>query len=141
MRKLSLSFPAAVAALLPMLANADTLIGRADQVRDGDTIVVSGVAIRLHGLAAPELGEEWGRASRDAMQRIVAGKRLHCELTGERSYDRDIGLCRLDDGRDIAAILVGQGLGRDCRRYSGGRYADVETKRSRRLPLPDYCRQ
>jgi endonuclease YncB( thermonuclease family) len=58
----------------PALASADTLIGRADHVRDGDTIVVSGTPIRLQGLAAPELGEKWGRASRDAMQRIVTGK-------------------------------------------------------------------
>ena len=141
MRRFPLLVTAAVAALLPIFASAETLIGRADHVRDGDTIVVSGVPIRLQGLAAPELGEKWGRAARDAMQRIVAGKRLHCELTGERSYDRHIGICRLDDGRDIAAVLVGQGLGRDCRRYSNGRYADVEVERSRTLPLPGYCRR
>jgi endonuclease YncB( thermonuclease family) len=127
-------------AALPVIASAETLIGRADHVRDGDTIVVSGVPIRLQGLAAPELGEKWGRASRDAMQRIVAGERLRCERTGERSHDRDIGVCRLDDGRDIAAILISQGLGRDCPRYSSGRYADDEIERSRTLPLPRYCR-
>jgi len=132
--------PVLLAANVPLLASAETLIGRTDHVRDGDTLVVSGVPIRLQGLAAPELGEKWGRASRDAMQRIVAGERLHCDLTGERSYDRSIGVCRLDDGRDIAAILVGQGLGRDCPRYSAGRYAQHETERSETLPLPKYCR-
>jgi micrococcal nuclease len=76
---------------------------------------------------APELGEKWGRASRDAMRRIVAGERLHCELTGDRSYDRSIGVCRLDEGRN-------------CQRYSGGRYADNETERSRTLPVSGYCR-
>jgi len=131
---------ALLTAIVPLLASAETLMGRADHVRDGDTVVVSGVPIRLQGLAAPELGEKWGRASREAMQRIVAGERLHCELTGERSDDRSIGVCRLDDGRDIAAILVSEGLGRDCQRYSGGRYADNETERSRTLPLPGYCR-
>ncbi len=120
MFKSSRLLAAALGAVLPTLTSAETLIGHADHVRDGDTIVVSGVPIRLQGLAAPELGEKWGRASRDAMQRVVAGERLHCELTGERSYDRKIAACRLDDGRDVAAILVSQGLGRDCRRYSGG---------------------
>ncbi|WP_367268187.1 thermonuclease family protein [uncultured Thiohalocapsa sp.] len=128
-------------ALLPALATAETPTSRADHVRDGDTIVVSRVAIRLQGLAAPELGEQWGRTSRDAMQRIVAGNRLNCTLTGERPYDREVGVCRLDDGRDIAAILVGRGLGRGCPRYSGGRYATDETDRSRTLPFPDYCRR
>ena len=134
-------FLAIFIATVPLLATAETLIGRADHVRDGDTIVVSGMPIRLEGLAAPELRDKWGRASRDAIQRIVAGQRLHCELTGERSHDRRIGVCRLDDGSDIAALLVQQGLGRDCRRYSAGRYADDEIERSRTLPLPDYCRR
>jgi micrococcal nuclease len=129
-----------LAAIVPTLASAETLIGHADHVRDGDTLVVSGVPIRLQGLAAPELGQTWGRASRDAMQRIVAGERLLCGLNGERSYDRSIGVCRLDDGRDIAAILVSEGIGRDCPRYSDGRYADDETDRSRNLLLPRYCR-
>ena len=40
--------------VLPSLVIAETLIGRTDHVRDGDTIVVSGVPIRLEGLAAPE---------------------------------------------------------------------------------------
>ena len=41
--------------VLPSIAIAETLMGRADTLRDGDTIVVSGVPIRLQGLAAPEL--------------------------------------------------------------------------------------
>lgn len=67
-----------LAALLLALAvsstlQAETLLGKADHVRDGDTIVVSRTPIRLQGVAAPELNEKLGRASKDAMQRIVAG--------------------------------------------------------------------
>lgn len=39
--------------VLPSLAIAETMIWRADFVRDGDTVVVSGVPIRLQGRAAP----------------------------------------------------------------------------------------
>jgi endonuclease YncB( thermonuclease family) len=126
--------------LLPLVASAETLVGHADKVRDGDTVVVSGVPVRLQGVAAPELKEKWGRASRKAMQRLVAGKRLTCELTGKKTYDRKVGVCSLDDGTDIGAALVAEGLARDCPRYSGGRYAQFETQKSRTLPLPNYCR-
>jgi endonuclease YncB( thermonuclease family) len=126
--------------LLPLPASAETLIGHADRVRDGDTIVVSQVPIRLHGVAAPELKEKWGRASKKAMQRLVAGQRLRCELTGKKTYDREVGVCYLDDGTDIGAAIITEGLARDCPRYSGGRYVEFETEKSRTLPLPDYCR-
>jgi hypothetical protein len=39
--------------VLPTLARAEMLVGRADHVRDGDILVVSGVPIRLQQLAAP----------------------------------------------------------------------------------------
>ncbi|KAA6183742.1 thermonuclease family protein [Thiohalocapsa marina] len=120
---------------------AETLLGRATHVRDGDTIEVQGVAIRLQGVAAPELREKWGRASKEAMQRIVSGQRLRCELTGERTHDRKVGVCFLDDGTDIGAELISQGLARDCPRFSDGRYADVEVTQSRTLPFPGYCRR
>ncbi|MEA1049086.1 thermonuclease family protein [Lamprobacter modestohalophilus] len=101
-------------ALATLLANsplyAETLYGRADDVRDGDTIEVQGVA-------APEPNQKWGQASKDAMQRIVAGKRLRCEQTGERIYGREVATCHLDDGADIGAEIVSQGLARDCPRF------------------------
>ena len=125
----------------PHSVHAETLIGHATHLRDGDTIEVQGIPIRLQGVAAPELREKWGRASKDAMLRIVAGERLTCELTGERTHDRKVGLCYLDDGTDIGAELISQGFARDCPRFSGGRYASFEVDRSKTLPFPDYCRR
>ena len=126
--------------LFPLVASAETLIGHADKVRDEDTVVVSRVPIRPQGAAAPEVKQKWGRASQEAMQHLIAGERLICELTGEKSWDREIGVCRLDDGTDIGAAIIAQGLARDCPRFSGGRYVEFETEKSRTLPLPDYCR-
>lgn len=124
---------------LPLVGSAETLWGHAEKIRDGDTIVVSGVPVRLQGVAAPELKQKWGRASKSAMQRLVAGQRLRCELTGEKTHDRKVGTCFLDDGTDIGAAIIEEGLARDCPRYSHGRYAANETDRSRTLPFPDYC--
>lgn len=112
--------------------------GVVTHVRDGDTIEVEGVAVRLQGLHAPEMGEMYGRAARAFMIDLVDGKRVRCDLSGERSHDRQIGICYL--GRtDIAAELIKEGLGRDCPRFSGGKYRRLETDSARAIQLPSYC--
>ncbi|HET6522793.1 MAG TPA: thermonuclease family protein [Geminicoccaceae bacterium] len=122
------------------------LTGEVTRVRDGDTIEVRGVAIRLSGLAAPERGERGGPEATAAMRELVAGRSLRCRLDGSRTHDRCAGVC-YRDGADIAAELVRRGLARDCPRYSGGRYAAAEREAARAgatigatYRLPGYCR-
>ncbi len=114
------------------------LTGEITHVRDGDTIEVGGVPVRLNGVAAPELNEPIGQDAKAFMVSLVAGKSVRCELNGERSHDRVIGICFLD-GQDIGASIIAAGLARDCDRFSGGRYAVLDTASSKRLPLPGYC--
>jgi micrococcal nuclease len=116
----------------------ETLTGTVTHVRDGDTIEVADVPVRLNGVAAPELDEPRGREGKKFMARLVAGKTVRCELNGERSYDRVIGICYLD-GKDIGASIIAAGLARDCPRFSRGRYDEFNTAASKRLPLPGYC--
>lgn len=106
-------------------------------VRDGDTIVVGNIPIRLQGVAAPEKHEPGGSEATGAMVKLVAGKTVTCNLTGERTHDRHVGICYVD-GRDIGEMIIALGLARDCPRFSRGRYAAVEVNRA--LPLPHYCR-
>jgi endonuclease YncB( thermonuclease family) len=127
------------AALEPAQRPQD-VVGRAEFVADGDTLAVAATLIRLQGIAAPEIEQPGGRQSRAALIRLVQGRRLHCRLTGERSYNRWIGTCRREDGADLGAAMVAGGHARDCARYSDGRYADLEPRGARRLPLPGYCR-
>ncbi|MCW5747685.1 MAG: thermonuclease family protein [Alphaproteobacteria bacterium] len=112
--------------------------GAVSHVRDGDTIEVAGVALRLEGLHAPELREPGGGAARDWMVAHTAGQPVVCELTGARSFDRRVAVCRNADG-DLASQLIAAGLGRDCPRFSAGRYAAYETAAGRALALPRYC--
>jgi len=41
--------------------------------------------------------------------------------------------------KQVAEELVKRGLARDCERFSGGRYKELETPSARLLPLPPYC--
>ncbi len=94
--------------------------------------------IRLQGIAAPELDEAFGPEAKDFLTALALGKRARCDLTGERSFDREVAVCRVD-GRDLGRLIVEAGFARDCQRYSGGRYRAFEVERSKRLPLPRYC--
>ena len=123
-----------------------TLEGTVSHVRDGDTIEVGPIAIRLQGKAAPEGNEPGGSDATNAMRDLVLGKDVRCDLTGDRSHDRVIGVCFLEDGRDVGEVMVFQGQARDCRRFSRGRYADAERHArtmghdlSRIYMLPEYC--
>ena len=121
------------------------LTGTVTHVRDGDTIEVDDVPIRLEGIAAPELNEPGGQEATTAMKTLVEGKKVLCELTGERSYDRMIGVCyypalkhRLND---LGYFMVSSGHARDCPRFSKGRYAQYELATVlRTYMLPRYCK-
>jgi endonuclease YncB( thermonuclease family) len=120
---------------------ADRMIeGRVTVVRDVDTIVVGGTPVRLNGLDGPEISSRIGREARAFMNRLVQGETVTCRLNGERTHDRWVGVCFLD-GQDIGAIAVANGHALDCRRYSGGRYRELETSAAQsRIQRAAYCR-
>jgi len=120
-------------------AGGRVIEGRVTKVRDVDTIVVSGTPVRLNGLDGPELSTRVGKDAALFMRRLVGGKIVTCELNGERTYDRWVGVCFLD-GKDIAAIAVREGHALDCARYSGGRYRKYETPAAKsKIRRASYC--
>ncbi len=126
-------------------AGAQTIDGKLVHVRDADTIEVATsrgrIAIRLNGVDAPELDERGGRAGREWMRRAFGGQRLTCQLNGDRTYDRWVGVCQDREGHDLGASVIAAGHARDCPRFSGGRYRKYETKASRSIPSKPYCRR
>jgi endonuclease YncB( thermonuclease family) len=77
------------------------ITGMVTHVRDGDTVEVNGVAIRLSALNCPENGTQKGNfATKVAKQ--FEGMKMTCELTGAKTYDRLVGYCSangIDFGR------------------------------------------
>lgn len=125
----------------PALADPTILTGGVTKVRDGDTIEVGKIPIRLNGVSAPEINEPLGPESRYFLVDLVMGKRVRCELDGTKTYDRWVGVCYLNSG-DIGAAVIGAGLALDCPRYSGRRYAKLEVPAAAlRMRLPKYCKK
>ncbi len=127
-------------AAAPALAEPTILTGTVSHIRDGDTIEVGKVPVRLNGVSAPELKEPLGLQSKQFMIDLVLDRPVSCELSGEKTYDRLVGTCYRAD-QDIGAAVIKAGLALDCPRYSGGRYAQYEVDGARqRIKLPRYCR-
>lgn len=122
-------------------ANAAELRGTVSHVRDGDTIEVENIPIRLQGVSAPKLDETLGQASKLFMRDLVLGQSVVCQLNGETTHDRFVGVCYLES-KDIAVDLIQAGLAIDCPKFSNGMYANYQTAQARTIiNLPSYCRK
>lgn len=117
---------AAPAPRLAGLVVAPTFTGPA-RVVDGDSLIVAGIAVRLHGIDAPERAARClgpggsdlacGQAARRAAIALVDGRTVTCIDLGERTYDRVVAQCHAG-GQDIAAALIAQGVALSCPRYA-----------------------
>ena len=116
-----------------------------DQVTviDADTINVCDLKIRLNGISAAERGHLTYDSCKIITKKIIhKSDEISCELTGDKTYDRFVGICKLINNNiiyDLQEKIVESGCARDCKRYSDGIYAKFETEKSRKLPLPNYC--
>ena len=129
MRSTSAALLAAIILAASVAEARQTITGKA-YVRDIDTIVVANVPVRLNGVDGPELETSAGRQAAKWLKRYLAGKTVTCQLNGERTYDRWVGVCEVD-GRDLGATVIANGLALDCARYSGGRYRHLETPKAK----------
>lgn len=83
--------------LVGLIAHAEPLVVEGYvRVIDGDTIIVDGTRVRLQALHAPEMDELGGAEAKAFMQGLVAGRVTCCELTGEQTYNREVGRCYVD---------------------------------------------
>jgi endonuclease YncB( thermonuclease family) len=105
---------------------ADAISGIA-AVSDGDTVVINGTRIRLHGIDAPEAaqtcmgprGGSWncGYDAAKMMSDLTAGKTVTCTPKGNDKYARTLASCAVD-GVDLGAAMVCRGMAWSFTEYS-----------------------
>lgn len=118
-----------VLALLPILlwqaAVAEEIVGRVS-VTDGDTVVIHGERIRLHGIDAPESaqtceagGKVWrcGQQASLALADKIGRLPVRCETFQRDRYGRIIAVCRQGQ-TDLNRWMVRNGWAVAYRRYS-----------------------
>ncbi|MGF1610471.1 MAG: thermonuclease family protein [Kiloniellales bacterium] len=103
-------------------------------VIDGDTIIVAGERVRLHGIDAPELDQTFwcrgqelacGAMAMAALEALTAGVTLRCEAIERDLHGRLIAKCFSPNGIDIGRRLVSAGWALAYRYYSMD-YVDAE---------------
>ena len=105
---------------------SETLTGRVSVI-DGDTFEMHGKRIRLHGIDAPESGQQCkdrngktyrcGQMAAKQMSGYVSGKTVKCEILDKDRYGRFIARC-LANGTDVNELLVKEGWALAYRQYS-----------------------
>ncbi|MEL7211646.1 MAG: thermonuclease family protein [Pseudomonadota bacterium] len=84
--------------------------GPVTHVRDGDTIEIGAVVIRLAALDCAELGTAEGARAKTAMAALVAGQVLRCTDLGPDRYGRTLGQCqRGTDATTLSEHMVEDG--------------------------------
>ena len=81
---------------------------------------------------APELDVPYGKQAKWALHKLVKGQTITAHPNGEKSYDRIVAKCYLEDGIDLAAEMVKTGLALDLPNYPDADYKHLETPASRK---------
>ena len=97
------------------ISQTSIIEGKITHVRDGDTLEIENIPVRLAALDCPENNTPEGRyATKIAKQ--FQGSQALCELTGAKSYDRFVGYCSIN-GEDYGEILISQSACRVWKKY------------------------
>ena len=116
------------------------VVGECLYVYDGDTVLMNMNGekrkIRLYGIDAPEMSQEFGDKSRALLSRLVEKKKITVSVTGEDRYGRVIGVIFVD-GMDVNALMLKNGAAWHYKDFDKStEYAELESlARMERLGL------
>jgi micrococcal nuclease len=125
----------AIALVAPTSVGATETISRPARVVDADTVDIGSRRVRLKGVDGAERFTPRGDDATAIMRGIVGDSELRCELTGEKTWRRDVGYCFTADGRDIQREIIEMGAALACSRYST-RYVEFEQTEARAAHTP-----
>jgi endonuclease YncB( thermonuclease family) len=94
----------------PLEAPIPPLLEGTGQAIDGDEIAIGDVIFQLDGVAAPLMTVPMGPEARVALQALIDGQRLTCDVL-DRGADRQhlSGVCRIGED-DVAEAMLGGGM-------------------------------
>lgn len=106
---------------------------------DGDTFTGRGggqtLRIRLHGIDAPERGQDFSRKSRERLGELCRRSPLRVRMVNRDGFGRWVADVYDNEGRHVNAEMVASGLAWHFRRYSNDpvlERLEVEARAARR---------
>ena len=110
---------------------------------DGDSLLVSGVEVRLYGIDAPEGkqtcerdGQAWpcGQAAAEQIRDLIGGRPVQCQGHGKDAYGRTLAVCTA--GYDeLNKTMVEMGWATAFRKYSDAYVAPEARAKHARLGI------
>lgn len=129
---ISPAIAAEIAGIVKTFADGDTLRMQIDRKLQ---------KIRLYGIDAPEIGQEFGTEARDFVREQTAGRTVNVERIGSDRYGRDVAIVRLPDGRSLNAELVRHGYAWWSRRHAPDNHELADAEREARSHKRGLWRQ
>jgi len=92
-------------------------------ISDGDTLTVltadrRQVGVRLHGIDAPETGQDFGSRAKQAASELAFGKEVTVRPVETDRYGRTVAEVILPGGRSLGREMVGRGMAWWYRKYA-----------------------
>jgi endonuclease YncB( thermonuclease family) len=92
---------------------SSSIKGTVVHISDGDTFIVEDeqgkrTTVRIHAIDAPELSQEFGKESREALRALIANQQVEVREHNKDQYRRSVGQVFLD-GKDIGLEQVASG--------------------------------
>lgn len=114
----------ALLVLLPGCARAD-FPAKVVVASDGDTLTVltaekRQVKVRLHGIDAPETGQDFGARAKQVASELAFGEAVTIREVDTDRYGRAVAEVTLPDGRSLNRELVRRGMAWWYREYAPG---------------------
>src|SRR5262249_33909724 len=122
-----------------VLAVLWALLPAHDQVTviDGDTLIVKGERIRLHGIDAPEREQvclnangapySCGQVAAARLRKEIKSSTVGCVALYHDVYRRQVATCTVGS-KDLGDVMVRSGWALDFSLYSNGKYLAAETE-------------
>jgi endonuclease YncB( thermonuclease family) len=112
------------------------------KVKDGDSFVLRGKIIRLHGIDAPEYRQtcddargqnyDCGKDAANALRQLISGRKITCVEVERDRYRRSVSVCR-NGAVELNSEMVRLGWAVAYRRHSWNHVsAEREAKKARR---------
>jgi endonuclease YncB( thermonuclease family) len=98
---------------------------RSGFVVDGDTLGFGDKRVRLFGIDAPERGQSQGRYATRALKDLISGEALCVRPIERDRYGRIVARVYLEDGQDLAQVMVCEGWARAATRYTSAYARDM----------------
>ncbi|KXB30787.1 hypothetical protein AT959_08640 [Dechloromonas denitrificans] len=121
--------------------HAEVISGKVVRIADGDTVTILAegnqqVTVRLADIDAPEKGQAFGNAARQALADAVFLKNIQVDVVKIDKYGRSVGYV-VADGNDVNQMLVRDGHAWVYRQYVTRKsyLQDEEAARNRRAGL------